>query len=65
MGDQGQHIRIDLKGDDNVVLKCIAFSSPSEWFSLDNYDPHDFIIRPIINEWNGVRSVEATIIDVV
>ena len=65
MGDQGQHIRIDLRGDDGIILKCIAFSAPSEWFSLDNFDPHDFIIKPIINEWNGVRSVEATIIDVV
>ena len=65
MGDHGQHLRLDLKGKDGKILKCIAFSAPESWFRLDNYDPHDFIVKPIENEWNGVRSVEARLIDVV
>ena len=65
MGDRGQHLRIDLKGKDQTVLKCIAFSAPEPWFGLDNYDPHSFILKPIENEWNGVRSIEAHLLDVV
>ncbi len=64
MGDKGQHIRIDIKGKDGKILKCVAFSAPETWFNLDNYEPHDFMVKPIENEWNGVRSVEARLIDV-
>ena len=64
MGDKGQHLRLDLKGKDGRILKCIAFSAPESWFSLDNYDPHDFLIKPIENEWNGVRSIEARLLEV-
>lgn len=64
MGDQGQHIRIDIKGKDDKILKCIAFSAPEAWFNLDSYESHDFMIKPIENEWNGVRSVEARLVDV-
>lgn len=65
MGDQGQHLRIDIKGKDGKILKCVAFSAPEIWFNLDNYDPHDFLIKPVENEWNGTRSVEARLIDVI
>ena len=65
MGDQGQHLRIDIKGKDGKILKCVAFSAPEPWFNLDNYDPHDFLIKPVENEWNGTRSVEARLIDVI
>ena len=65
MGDQGQHLRLDLKGKDGKILKCVAFSAPNHWFELDNYDPHDFLIKPVENEWNGTRSAEARLIDVI
>ncbi len=64
MGDKGQHLRIDLKGTDGGILKCVAFSAPEPWFRLDNYDSHDFIVKPVENEWNGVRSAEARLIDI-
>jgi single-stranded-DNA-specific exonuclease len=65
MGESGQHLRVDLKGSDGCIIKCVAFSAPDSWFALDNYTPHDFIIKPIENEWNGIRSVEARLIDIV
>ena len=65
MGDQGQHLRLDLKGNDGKVLKCVAFSAPDHWFNLDSSDIYDFLIKPIENEWNGTRSVEARLIDVI
>ena len=65
MGDQGQHLRIDLRGKDGKILKCVAFSAPEAWFNLDNNETYDFLIKPVENEWNGTRSVEARLIDVV
>ena len=65
LGDHGQHLRIDLKGKDGFIVKCIAFSAPETWFTIDNYDPHSFILKPIENEWNGVRSIEARLLDVI
>ena len=65
LGDHSQHLRIDLRGKDKTIIKCIAFSAPESWFALDNYDPHSFILKPIENEWNGVRSIEARLLDVV
>ena len=65
MGDQGQHLRIDLRGKDGKILKCVAFSAPEAWFNLDDNATYDFLIKPVENEWNGTRSVEARLIDVV
>lgn len=65
MGDQGQHLRIDVKGQDGKIIKCIAFSAPKSWFELNSDEiSYDFLIKPIENEWNGVRSVEARILDI-
>ena len=65
MGDQGQHLRIDLRGKDGKILKCVAFSASEAWFNLDNNETYNFLIKPVENEWNGTRSVEARLIDVV
>lgn len=65
MGDKGQHLRLDLKGKDGKILKCVAFSAPDNWFNLYEDESYDFIIKPIENEFRGVRSVEARLIDVI
>ena len=64
MGDEGKHLRLDLKGQDGKIIKAIAFSAPEGWFDLDESVPHSFIIQPTINEWNGTRSVEARLLDI-
>ena len=65
MGDEGKHLRLDLKGQDGKIIKAIAFSAPEGWFDLDDESvPHNFIIQPTINEWNGTRSVEARLLDI-
>lgn len=64
MGDKGQHLRVDLKGKDGKILKCVAFFAPEKWFNLDDYNAYNFLIKPIENEWNGVRSIEACLIDI-
>ncbi|MBQ3413584.1 single-stranded-DNA-specific exonuclease RecJ [Candidatus Saccharibacteria bacterium] len=70
MGAEKNHLRLDLRGQDGAVLKSIAFAVPKEWFdSADlavNHDPTTSLrclVRPILNEFQGVRSVEARLID--
>ena len=64
MGAEGQHLRLDIKDTSGKILKLVAFSAPESWLTLDEYTPHDFLIRPCVNEWNGVRSAEARLLDI-
>ena len=64
MGQDGKHLRLDLKGQDSKIIKAVAFSAPEGWFDLDSATPHSFLIQPTVNEWNGTRSCEARLIDI-
>ncbi len=61
LGDKKQHLCIITK--DN--LKCLAFNARQNWFNLDDTTSHTIIIKPTLNEFRGVRSVEAYLIDIV
>lgn len=65
MGDKGQHLRLDLRDKNGKIIKCIAFFAPERWFNLFGDAKYDFLIKPVENEWNGVRSVEARICDII
>lgn len=65
MGDKGQHLRLDLRDKNGRVIKCVSFFAPEKWFNLYDDIQYDFLIKPIENEWNGVRSVEARICDII
>ncbi len=66
MGAEQNHLRLDLKDKNNKHLKLVAFYAPEEWLNLDPTDPM-LKIEPLItlteNEWGGVKSVEARLID--
>ena len=64
MGSEGSHLRLDLKGKDGHIIKTVAFSAPEGWFNLDDAISHNFLIQPIVNEWNGTRSIESRLLDV-
>ena len=64
MGSDGAHLRLDLRGRDGGTVKSVAFSAPESWFKLDDATSHTFLIQPTANEWNGARSIEARLIDV-
>ena len=64
MGSNGQHLCLNLKSKDGKIIKCIAFSAPEKWFNLYDDEEYDFTVKPIENNWNGVRSIEARLIDV-
>lgn len=65
MGQDGTHLRLDLKARDGATIKTIAFSAPDPWFNLYDDEKYNFIIRPTANEWNGTRSVEARLLDII
>lgn len=65
MGDKGQHLRLDLRGQDGKILKCVAFSAPEWWFALDQDATYDFLVRPVENEFRGTRSCEARLLDII
>lgn len=64
LGQDGTHLRLDLKGEGTKVIKALAFSAPESWFSLYDDTTYDFLIQPTANEWNGVRSIEARLLDI-
>ena len=64
MGNNGQHLRIDLKGKDGKILKCVAFFASESWFNINYNDSYNFLVKPVENEWNGVRSIEARLVDI-
>lgn len=64
MGQDGTHLRLDLKSRDGARIKSVAFSAPDSWFHLYDDELYNFFLRPTVNEWNGVRSIESRLIDV-
>ena len=64
MGQDQNHLRLDLKAKDQKTIKSVAFFAPENWFNLYEDEKYNFLIKPVENEWNGVRSVEARLIDV-
>lgn len=64
MGAENQHLRLDIKDKSGHILKLVSFYAPEEWLDLDYDTKIEPIIKLIENEFNGVRSVEARIIDI-
>ena len=64
MGQDGTHLRLDLRAKDGASIKSVAFSAPDAWFHLYDDELYNFLIQPTVNEWNGTRSVEARLLDV-
>ncbi len=64
LGVDGKHLRIDVADKDNTIIKCVAFNAPEEWFLLAPDSKVNLVIHPVLNEFRGVRSVEARIVDI-
>ncbi len=65
MGAERNHLRLDLKDKHGKSLKCLAFYAPDEWLNLDpTLDKIEPLVQFIENDFNGVKSLEARIIDV-
>lgn len=63
LGAEAQHLRLLVRGDDDKMLKLMAFYAPEEWRKIENGEKLDILIQVEENEWNGLRSVEGRILD--
>lgn len=65
MGTDRNHLRLDLKDKNGKYLKLIAFYAPEKWFNLDpEYDHIEPLVKLTENDFNGVKSCEARIVDI-
>lgn len=65
MGSERNHLRIDLKDKNNKPLKLIAFNAPENWLQLDPaFDRIEPFVKLTENDFNGIKSLEARIIDI-
>ena len=65
MGTDKNHLRLDIKDKNNNPLKLVAFFAPEKWLNGLGYETKiEPIVRLIENDFNGVKSVEARIIDI-
>ena len=64
MGTDGQHVKLALRDKNGKVLQMLAFNAPEEFFR----EPGDEVaawFQPIINEWQGVRTVEGRLLHII
>ena len=61
MGTDGQHVKLSITDTDGRSIEMIAFSAPEEFFKEPGSNI-DVWFAPIINEWNGSRSVEGRLL---
>ena len=67
MGQDGKHLRLITKtqNDPDRFIKAVAFSAPESWFRIPPFSSCNILIKPTENNWNGVRSIEARLIDII
>ena len=65
MGTERNHLRLDLRDKNGKYLKAIPFFALESWLTLDPHlDNIRLLVKFIENDYNGVRSLEARIIDI-
>lgn len=64
VGKTGDHLQLFLRQNDRF-MKAIAFNSASLLEKLQPGKPIDLVVEPQLNEWNGNRTVELTVKDIV
>lgn len=66
MGADRNHLRLDLHDHQGKYLKLISFFAPEPWLNLDPaFDHVEPLVKLTENNFNGVKSVEARICDII
>ncbi len=63
MGDKKQHIKLQLEDSKSNTLQFLAFSAPANYFGLMDEEIKIWC-KLSVNEWRGVKSVEARILEI-
>lgn len=61
MGAEAQHVKLEVQDSSGRSMQVLAFSAPAHFF----VEPGEYItiwFQPIINEWQGRRSVEGRLL---
>lgn len=61
MGSESQHLRLDLKNEDGITMKFVAFNAPENFF-VEIGSEVSIWYQPEINQWNGNCTVEGYIL---
>ena len=65
MGAERNHLRLDLRDKNGKYLKLVAFFAPEKWLQIDpNIDKIEPLVKFVENDFNGVKSLEARLVDV-
>ena len=65
IGNEGQHLRMLVRGEDGKTLKLMAFYAEKDWLEIRAGGRVSALITLCENEWNGVRSVEGRILKLI
>lgn len=66
IGAERNHLRLDLRDHNGKMLKCLAFFAPEKWLQIDpGFDRIEPLVRFTENDFNGVKSLEARICDII
>ena len=66
MGADRNHLRLDLRDKNGKYLKLVSFYAPEAWLNLDPaFDQIEPLVKLTENDFNGVKSVEARICDII
>ena len=61
MGDNAQHIKLELRDETGEAMWFLAFNAP-DYFFVDHGERISIWYHPDINEWQGNRSVEGRLL---
>lgn len=64
MGADANHLRLDLNDQNGKHLKLVAFYAPEKWLNLTPDNKITPIVKLVENDFNGVHSLEARLIDI-
>ena len=62
MGDEGQHLRLLVRGEGEGVMKLLAFNAPEDWRRVERGERANLWVNIEKNEFRGTASVEGRIL---
>ncbi|MBQ3430439.1 single-stranded-DNA-specific exonuclease RecJ [Candidatus Saccharibacteria bacterium] len=64
MGDEGQHLRLLVRGEGRKAIKLLAFNAPEEWRRIERGQRANLWVNLEKNEFRGTASVEGRILKI-
>lgn len=62
MGDEGQHLRLMVRGEEGKTMKLLAFNAPEMWKRVERGERANLWVNVERNEFRGTASVEGRIL---